>query len=92
MLHLLLDAHQLVAETLLDVGRLHGQHRLQRVLLAPQDLHFLLVVVELIRDVLDLVLPAEGGTSRVCSLPFSEAGFEPKLLPVWSIPLIYYPP
>jgi hypothetical protein len=43
------------------------------------------VVVELIRDVLDLLLRKGKSTSRVCNLPFKEAGFEPKLLPVWSI-------
>ena len=40
------------------------------------------MVVELVRDVLDLVLNREGVTSRVCSLPLREAGLDPKEFPV----------
>jgi hypothetical protein len=88
--HFLLDADQLVAKALLDVRSLHGEHRLKGVLLAAENLHLLLVVVELVRDVLDLALTKAGRTSRVCSLPFNEAGLEPKLLPVSFILELYY--
>lgn len=40
------------------------------------------MVVEFIGDVFDLLLDQEWSTSRVWSLPLSEAGLDPKLLPV----------
>ena len=40
------------------------------------------MIVELVRDVLDLLLGEGRSTSRVCSLPLREAGLEPKLFPV----------
>lgn len=81
-LHLLLNAYKLIGKTLLDISSLHGQDRLKRVLLASQDLNFLLVVVEFVRDVFDLGLSGGAITSRVCSFPLREAGLDPKLLPV----------
>jgi hypothetical protein len=81
-LHLLFDPDQLVAETLFNISSLHGKDWLESVLFAAQDLHFFLVVVEFIGDALDLLLRYSPLTSSVCSLPFSEAGFEPKLFPV----------
>ena len=83
--HFLLDADQLVTETLLDVSSFHGEDWLQGVLLTPEDLDLLLVIIQLVADVLDLLLRWEGSTSSVCSLPLSDAGFEPKLFPVWSM-------
>jgi len=47
------------------------------------------VIIELVGDVFDLLLDELTSTSRVCSLPFREAGFEPKLLPVWSMLMQY---
>lgn len=55
-LHFLLDAHQLVRQGLLHVARLHREDALEGILLAPQNLHLLLVVVELVRDVPNLLL------------------------------------
>ena len=43
------------------------------------------MIIQLVADVLDLLLRWEGSTSSVCSLPLSDAGFEPKLFPVWSM-------
>jgi len=40
------------------------------------------MVVELVGDVFDLLLGHMISTSRVCSFPLREAGFEPKLFPV----------
>ena len=40
------------------------------------------MIVELVGNVFDLLLHNKRATSRVCSLPFSEAGLEPKELPV----------
>lgn len=40
------------------------------------------MVVEFVRDVFDLRLNEGGCTSRVWSLPLSEAGLLPKLFPV----------
>lgn len=40
------------------------------------------MIVELIRDIFDLLLDRDEHTSRVCSFPLSEAGLEPKELPV----------
>ena len=54
--HLFFDSDELVGEGLLDIGGLHGEHRLKGVLLAAQHLHLLLVVVEFIGDVPDLLL------------------------------------
>ena len=47
-IHFLLDADQLVAEALLHVGGLHRQHRFKSIFFAAEDLHLLLVVVELV--------------------------------------------
>lgn len=82
LIHFFLYPDQLVGEALLYVGRLHGEHRLEGVLLAPEDLHFLLVVIELIGDVFYLLLDQDTLTSRVCSLPFRDAGLFAKLCPV----------
>jgi hypothetical protein len=40
------------------------------------------VIIKLIRYIFDLLLDDQKGTSKVCSLPLREAGFDPKLLPV----------
>ena len=82
LIHLLLDSDQLVGEALLDVGSLHSQHRLEGVLFASQDLNFLLVIIQLVRNVLDLLLRRYMHTSSVWSLPFREAGLLEKLCPV----------
>lgn len=85
ILHFLLDANEFIRETLLYISSLHGKHWFKGIFLTTQDLHFLLVVVQLVRDVLDLLLSRLIDTSSVCSLPLREAGLEPKLFPVWSI-------
>ena len=81
-LHLFLNSDQLVAETFLDVSCFHGENRFKSIFFAAEDLHFFLVVVELIGDALDLILDEGGNTSRVWSLPLREAGLDPKLFPV----------
>ena len=81
-LHLFLNSDQLIAKTFLDVSCLHSENRFKSIFFAAKDLHFFLVVVELIGDALDLVLDGGENTSRVWSLPLREAGLDPKLFPV----------
>jgi hypothetical protein len=40
------------------------------------------MIVEFIGNIFDLLLHRKQHTSRVCSLPLREAGFDPKELPV----------
>ena len=55
-LHFLFYSHQLIGKAFLHICCLHREHRLQSIFLAPEDLHFLLMVVEFVGDVLDLLL------------------------------------
>ena len=40
------------------------------------------MIIKFVGDIFDLLLGERGSTSRVCNLPLSEAGLDPKLLPV----------
>ncbi len=40
------------------------------------------MVIQLIRNVFDLLLSKNKNTYNVCNFPLSDAGFEPKLCPV----------
>ena len=64
MLHLFFDSDELVGEAFLHVSGLHGEDGLEGVLFAPEDLDFLLVVVEFIGDVFDLLLDVRGRVLR----------------------------
>lgn len=55
-LDLLLDPVQLVGESFARVVLLHGQHRLERLLLAPEDLHLLLVRVQVLLQAADRLI------------------------------------
>jgi len=82
ILHFLLNPHEFVGQTFFDVCSLHSEHRFKGILFASKDLHLLFVIVEFVGDVFDLLLHTKQATSRVCSLPFSEAGLDPNELPV----------
>ena len=56
IVHFLFDSDEFVAETLFNISSFHGKDRLKSIFFTSEDLHLLFVIVELVRDVLDLVL------------------------------------
>lgn len=65
ILHFFFDAYEFIGEAFLDISSLHGEYRLKGVLFTSEDLHFLLVIIELVGYIFDLLLHGKESTSRV---------------------------